>query len=151
MRQQAVNSFELSFAVDAQADVIIAQAADISALREMVSTMMGPASPITAAVQVIAADMTDRTMGLMSTASENAANLATVTSNLNGLTNSVDEQLAAAMAAQNDARTEMTAAAAAAQVEMAATLSTTAASSEPRASLPLKLLVYEFMNNSTFC
>ena len=58
-RQQEVNSFELSAAVDAQA-------AEISALRGMVSTMMGADSPVTATVQAIATDMTARTMGLMS-------------------------------------------------------------------------------------
>ena len=130
VRQQEVNSFELSAAVNAQAAVITAQAADISALREVISTMMGPSSPVTVAVQAVAADMTARTMGLMSTASENAANLATVSGNLDGLTNSVAGQLSSAMAAQNAARTEMTAAAATAQAEMAATLSTTAVSSK---------------------
>ena len=116
VRQQEINSFEVSQLVESQAG-------EISTLREMMSTMMGPQSPITAAVQVIAADMTDRTMGLMSTASENAVNLATVTSNLNGLTSSVDVQLAAA-----------TTAAQAAAASQAATLAATVNSMELAAS-----------------
>lgn len=116
VRRQEVNSFDVSQAVST---LSTAQAADMSAIREMMSTMMGPQSPITATVNAVAADMTSRTMGLMSAATANEAQLRTVTDNLNGLTASVDVQLAAAQESQN-----------AAQAAMTVTLTTSANSSE---------------------
>jgi len=114
-RQQEVNSFELSAAVDAQA-------AEISALRGMVSTMMGADSPVTATVQAIATDMTARTMGLMSTATSNDERLGAVAGSLASLTSEVDAQLDAAAAST-----------AAAQAAMTATLTATTQSSEDEA------------------
>ena len=111
-RQQSVNSFDLSTAVEAQAN-------EISALRGMVSTLMGADSPVTATVQAIATDMTQRTMNLMSAATANDERLDGVTGSLDSLTSSVGGQLAAAAATN-----------AAAQAEMAATLTATAQSSE---------------------
>ena len=58
---------------------------------------------VTATVQAVAMDMTARTMGLMSSATANTAMLDAVTNNLNGLTASVSDQLAAAAATQNAA------------------------------------------------
>ena len=70
----------------------------------MMSAMMGREdSAITATVQAIASDMTARTMGLMSSATANTVMLDAVTNNLNGLTASVGNQLAAAAATQNAA------------------------------------------------
>merc|ERR1719183_1361644 len=67
-RQQEINSFDLSTAVDVQAN-------EISALRGMVSTLMGANSPVTATVQAIATDMTQRTMNLMSATTASDARL----------------------------------------------------------------------------
>ena len=115
----------------------------VLSLSQLISTTMGREdSAITATVQAIAMDMTARTMGLMSSATANAANLATVTDNLNGLTESVGGQLSAAASAQASARAEMTAAAATAQAEMTATLAAAANTSEqPVPHLPHTLLL----------
>lgn len=121
-RQQSVNSFDLSTAVEAQAN-------EISALRGMVSTLMGADSPVTATVQAIATDMTQRTMNLMSAATANDQRLDGVTGSLDSLTSSVGGQLAAAAATN-----------AAAQAEMAATLTATAQSSEDETPSALLLL-----------
>ena len=127
VRRQEVNSFDVSQAVST---LSTAQAADMSAIREMMSTMMGPQSPITATVNAVAADMTSRTMGLMSAATANEAQLRTVTDNLNGLTASVDVQLAAAQESQN-----------AAQAAMTVTLTTSANSSEQPVPPPITCYV----------
>ena len=121
-RQQEVNSFDLSAAIDALSQ---AQAADNSALRAQLSTLMGADSPVTATVQAIATDMTTRTMGLMSTASANNVRLEAIADSLGSLTSEVDDQLDAAAAANT-----------AAQAAMAATLNVTAQSSEDEALPP---------------
>ena len=119
-RQQSVNSFDLSTAVDARAN-------EISELRGLVNTLMGADSPVTATVQAIATDMTQRTMNLMSAATSNDERLDAVTGSLGSLTSEVGSQLNAAAAAN-----------AAAQAAMAATLSATGQSSEDDPSaLPL--------------
>ena len=125
-RQQEVNSFDLSAAIDApshaQATANAVHAAENSALRLQ----------LTVQAQAIATDMTARTMGLMSTASANNVRLETIADSLGSLTSEVDGQLDAAAAANT-----------AAQAAMTATLSTTAQSSEDEAppdlptSLPL--------------
>ena len=133
-RQQEVNSFDLSAAIDALSHAQAADnavmnavhAADNSALRAQLSTLMGADSPVTATVQAIAADMTARTMGLMSTASANNVRLEAIADSLGSLTSEVDGQLDAAAAANT-----------AAQAAMAATLDTTAQSSEDDPPLSL--------------
>jgi len=94
----------------------------------MMSTMMGPNSPITATVNAVNADMTSRTMGLMSAATANEAQLSTVTDSLNSLTASVDVQLAAAQASQNAAQAAMTATLTTSANSMAARMADMAAS-----------------------
>ena len=136
-RQQEVNSFDLSAAIDAlshaQATTNAVHAAENSALRAQLSTLMGADSPVTATVQAIATDMTARTMGLMSTASANDVRLEAIAGSLGSLTATVDSQLDAAAAANT-----------AAQATVTATLTATAQSSEyapPRPSAPLISLV----------
>lgn len=128
VRRQEVNSFDVSLAVST---LSTAQASDMSAIREMISTMMGPNSPVTATVTAVAADMTARTMGLMSSATANMGQVQAVTDSLNELTASVDDQFTAAAAAQNAAQNAMT-----------ATLTTAANSSEqpvPPSSTPVPM------------
>jgi len=125
VRRQEVNSFDVSLAVST---LSTAQASDMSAIREMISTMMGPNSPVTATVTAVAADMTARTMGLMSSATANMGQVQAVTDSLNELTASVDDQFTAAAAAQNAAQNAMTATLTTAANSMAARMADMSAS-----------------------